>query len=126
MGEVILEMKGIDKSFPGVHALDHVDLEIRKGEVLALMGENGAGKSSLFNLPGSLSFWSAILIQTMPCFLSLTFDEICRIFYLSVVFLKGFHIVQGNVPSSLPVHRAQEPSYLPGTLQARKLFLRSP
>ena len=46
MGEVILEMKGIDKSFPGVHALDHVDLEIRKGEVLALMGENGAGKST--------------------------------------------------------------------------------
>ena len=45
MGEVILTMKGIDKSFPGVHALDHVDLEIRKGEVLALMGENGAGKS---------------------------------------------------------------------------------
>ena len=30
MGEVILTMKGIDKSFPGVHALDHVDLEIRK------------------------------------------------------------------------------------------------
>ena len=40
MGEVILTMKGIDKSFPGVHALDHVDLEIRKGEVHALMGEN--------------------------------------------------------------------------------------
>ena len=35
MGEVILTMKGIDKSFPGVHALDHVDLEIRKGEVHA-------------------------------------------------------------------------------------------
>ena len=29
MGEVILTMKGIDKSFPGVHALDHVDLEVR-------------------------------------------------------------------------------------------------
>ena len=50
MGEVILTMKGIDKSFPGVHALDHVDLEIRKGEVLALMGENGARKSTLMKV----------------------------------------------------------------------------
>ncbi len=46
MGDVILTMKGIDKSFPGVHALDHVDLEVRRGEVHALMGENGAGKST--------------------------------------------------------------------------------
>ena len=50
MGEVILTMKGIDKSFPGVHALNHVDLEIRKGEVHALMGENGAGKSTFIKV----------------------------------------------------------------------------
>ena len=33
MGEVILTMSGIDKSFHGVHALDHVDFELRRGEV---------------------------------------------------------------------------------------------
>ena len=50
MGEVILTMKGIDKTFPGVHALDHVDFNVRRGEVHALMGENGAGKSTLMKV----------------------------------------------------------------------------
>ena len=50
MGEVILKMDGIQKYFPGVHALDNAHLEVRAGEVMALVGENGAGKSTLMKI----------------------------------------------------------------------------
>ena len=39
----ILELRGITKTFPGVVANDHIDLTLNKGEILALLGENGAG-----------------------------------------------------------------------------------
>ena len=50
MGETILTMKDINKSFIGVHALKDACLELKKGEVHALMGENGAGKSTLMKV----------------------------------------------------------------------------
>ena len=50
MGDVILKMTGIEKSFPGVHALSQAQLEVRAGEVMALVGENGAGKSTLMKV----------------------------------------------------------------------------
>ena len=48
----LLEMRGIEKSFPGVRALRGVDLTLHGGEVLALLGENGAGKSTLIKTLG--------------------------------------------------------------------------
>lgn len=46
----IMELTGITKRFPGVLALDNVNIEVRKGEILGIIGENGAGKSTLMQI----------------------------------------------------------------------------
>ncbi len=63
--KVLLEMKDISKTFPGVKALKNVHFKVHEGEVMAFMGENGAGKSTLIKIitgyyrkdPGAGEFW---------------------------------------------------------------------
>jgi ABC-type uncharacterized transport system ATPase subunit len=50
MGDFILQAKNITKRFPGVLANDHINFNLKKGEIHTLLGENGAGKSTLMNI----------------------------------------------------------------------------
>ncbi len=50
MADKLLVLEGIDKSFPGVHALDSCCFDLKRGEVHALVGENGAGKSTMMKI----------------------------------------------------------------------------
>ena len=47
---MILSIKDVSKTFPGVKALDHVSFEIRRGAIHGICGENGAGKSTLMKI----------------------------------------------------------------------------
>lgn len=71
MANAILEMRGITKTFPGVKALDNVNLQVREGEIHALCGENGAGKSTLMKVLSGVyphgTYEGEILYQGRVC-----------------------------------------------------------
>ena len=48
--DMLIELKNVSKHFPGVKALQDVNLQVKKGEVHAILGENGAGKSTIMNI----------------------------------------------------------------------------
>ncbi|GAA2409085.1 sugar ABC transporter ATP-binding protein [Actinomadura vinacea] len=67
----ILRMRGITKTFPGVNALQDVDLSVRRGEIHAICGENGAGKSTLMKVLSGVyphgSYEGDVLFDGEPC-----------------------------------------------------------
>ena len=63
----LLRMRGVDKSFPGVHALKGVHLDVAAGDVLALLGENGAGKSTLIKVLGGAHLPDSGTIEIDGC-----------------------------------------------------------
>ncbi|MBC9890489.1 MAG: ATP-binding cassette domain-containing protein, partial [Opitutae bacterium] len=54
MSKVILKIENVRKSFTGVQVLHSLNFDLRKGEVLGLVGENGAGKTTLMNIIGGV------------------------------------------------------------------------
>jgi ribose transport system ATP-binding protein len=109
--DIILEMRGIDKSFPGVEALCSVDLAVRRGEVHVLLGENGAGKSTLIKIltgayqqdAGQIIFKGKQVVFNSPgeaqkAGISVIYQELNLIRHLSVI----ESIYLGNEPHLLP------------------------
>ena len=117
MAVVLLEAKGVSKSFPGVKALDKVDLVIHEGEVHGLIGENGAGKSTIIKIlagvytpdEGSITFQGENLgagnIENMlNRGISIIYQELCLVPYLKVY----ENIMLGNEPCKRGIYSAKE------------------
>lgn len=149
MGEYILEMNHITKTFPGVRALDDVSLKVRPGSVHALMGENGAGKSTLMKcLFGIYEEDSGEIIldgkkvdittskQALDLGISMIHQELHPIRYRPVtenIWLGRFPMMGIAVDKATMIHKTKElfqeielninPEVLAGTLSASNLQL---
>src|SRR4051794_19146204 len=109
--DAALLMEGIDKHFPGVHALKAVDLRVEPGQVMGIVGENGAGKSTLIKVLAGAYLPDAgrIIVNGEPldarrpadalaAGLAVIYQEVSRVSELR----EGEHRVVGDMPSRGP------------------------
>lgn len=110
MSNILLDAKGITKIFPGVKALDNVDLQIAKGEVHGLIGENGAGKSTIIKIlagvhtpdGGEITFCGESyakddINQSLSRGISVIYQELCLVPHMTVYenIMLGFEPTKG-------------------------------
>ncbi|MGI9860015.1 sugar ABC transporter ATP-binding protein [Moorella naiadis] len=125
MSNKFIEIRGVSKLFPGVTALDNVDLDIYEGEVHVLLGENGAGKSTLIKiLTGAYKKDAGQIIingkevdirsprEALQSGISCIYQELNLIPHLSV----AENIFLGREPQDIPIL---------GIINSRERFARS-
>jgi ribose transport system ATP-binding protein len=103
----VLEMRGIRKAFPGVVALDGVDLSLRAGEVHMLLGENGAGKSTLMKILSGAYRKDAgdILINGVPTEINSPRDALARgirVIYQELTLVPQLSVAENIFLGALP------------------------
>ena len=101
MSEYVLELKGITKIFPGVKALNNVQFQLKPGEVHALMGENGAGKSTFIKvITGIRRCGKSYLLNTL--------------FYN--------HLKSENIPEDHIIMKKYTEMDIPDTITAKQMY----
>ena len=90
MAESILVVDNVTKTYPGVKALDQVSLEFRKGEIHALVGENGAGKSTIIKtIAGAIKPDSGSVLFDGKDLIQMKTSEILSLIHIYAAYGKG-------------------------------------
>lgn len=120
MSKFLLEVNGVSKTFPGVKALDSVDLQIHEGEIHGLMGENGAGKSTIIKIlagiyppdSGSIRFNGQDykkdnISESISRGISVIYQELCLVPYMNVYenIMLGFEVSKNGMYSAIETKR---------------------
>ena len=123
MSDILLEARGITKIFPGVKALDRVNLTIKQGEVHGLIGENGAGKSTIIKVlagvhmpeEGQISFLGQAcgkesISQALRRGISVIYQELCLVPHMKVYenIMLGFEDGKGDLYSAAKTREKAE------------------
>ncbi len=123
MSDILLEARGVTKIFPGVKALDRVNLTIKQGEVHGLIGENGAGKSTIIKVlagvhmpeEGQISFLGQAcgkesISQALRRGISVIYQELCLVPHMKVYenIMLGFEDGKGDLYSAAKTREKAE------------------